>query len=283
MLLSELCLHTSVERTLASFINSMPQAVLLVAEKGFGKTTLAVCLADEVTGGKKHLQLFVEPLPDTRSITIDQARQIKSFFSLRTNDAQSKRVVTIDKADTMTIEAQNSLLKILEEPPQNCHLILKSSRPQKLLSTIRSRVTAYTLISPTKADIATYFKAQGHSEADIAKAMALAGALPGLIASILKQENSDIADSISEAKNLLGLTTLERLKLVDKLTKNKEQASSLLEALKTISEAAIQGSVQSGKSTTKWRDILAGANMALLQLEQNASAKLVFTNLFLSM
>ena len=49
------------------------------------------------------------------------------------------RAVVIADAENMTVQAQNCLLKILEEPPQNTYFILTSSHPDQLLSTVKSR------------------------------------------------------------------------------------------------------------------------------------------------
>jgi DNA polymerase-3 subunit delta' len=48
-------------------------------------------------------------------------------------------VFIIDDADELTIQAANSLLKTLEEPPPRTHFVLVTSRPNRLLDTIRSR------------------------------------------------------------------------------------------------------------------------------------------------
>ena len=53
----------------------------------------------------------------------------------------NKKVYIIDNADTMTTEAQNCLLKTLEEPPEYITIILICSNEDNLLSTIKSRCT----------------------------------------------------------------------------------------------------------------------------------------------
>ena len=56
-------------------------------------------------------------------ITIEEIRKLKSFFALSAADG-GRRVVIIDAADDMNVNAANALLKVLEEPPQNTILLL---------------------------------------------------------------------------------------------------------------------------------------------------------------
>lgn len=71
-------------------------------------------------------------------IDVEQVRQVAPFLQL-TPSMGGWRVVVIDDADTMNRNAQNALLKVLEEPPANAVLILIAHRPGALIPTIRSR------------------------------------------------------------------------------------------------------------------------------------------------
>lgn len=56
----------------------------------------------------------------------------------------SKKIYIIDNAETMTIEAQNCLLKTLEEPPEYICIILVTSNDSNIINTIRSRCMKIT-------------------------------------------------------------------------------------------------------------------------------------------
>ena len=87
---------------------------------------------------------FSNPHPDLlyfpadSKLGIEQARQIKDHFSLKPYSAKG-RIVVLEDASALTIEAQNSLLKTLEEPPLDAILILAAPSDAKLLPTILSR------------------------------------------------------------------------------------------------------------------------------------------------
>ena len=69
---------------------------------------------------------------------IEQVRQIKGYLSLKPFQADSKAVV-VEEAENLTIEAQNAILKTLEELPNNALFILSANTDSKLLPTIISR------------------------------------------------------------------------------------------------------------------------------------------------
>ncbi len=81
---------------------------------------------------------FVYLKPEKAEIRIDQIRGVKDFVYLK--PALSKRkVVLIEPADAMNLQAQNALLKVLEEPPEDTHFLLVANALQKVLPTIKSR------------------------------------------------------------------------------------------------------------------------------------------------
>ena len=71
-------------------------------------------------------------------IVVDDIRRLGRFFGLSAADG-GHRVVIVDAADEMNLNAANALLKMLEEPPARTTLLLISHQPSALLPTIRSR------------------------------------------------------------------------------------------------------------------------------------------------
>ncbi len=77
-------------------------------------------------------------IPRANLIKISSIRDIKKFLSLNYEDVKY-RVILLSRAHMMNEEAQNALLKSLEEPPKGVIFILSTSSPEKLRETIRSR------------------------------------------------------------------------------------------------------------------------------------------------
>lgn len=89
------------------------------------------------TRTKRHPDIrLVEP--EKTTISIDQVRDVISEIAYQPLEARY-RVVILDPAEQMRLEAHNSLLKTLEEPPSRTVIILVTTNPYMLLETIRSR------------------------------------------------------------------------------------------------------------------------------------------------
>jgi len=92
-----------------------------------------------------------------RFITLSQIDEIK-YFARYNSITRSKKFVIIQPAELMNKEAQNSLLKILEEPPADLFFILISENPSFVLDTIRSRCLNIPFPMLSASDIEKYIK-----------------------------------------------------------------------------------------------------------------------------
>jgi len=78
---------------------------------------------------------------DGEKTGVDDVRKIENEAYLATNEA-SRKVFVLENADKYSVQSQNALLKIIEEPPKNVIFILTASSKNSLLPTVRSRVCA---------------------------------------------------------------------------------------------------------------------------------------------
>jgi len=88
--------------------------------------------------------LLITLLKDKKSIGIEEVREIGKFLKILPI-SHTQKIVLIKEANVLTPEAQNSLLKILEEPPEYARIILEAESSEKFLATIISR--CQTIIS----------------------------------------------------------------------------------------------------------------------------------------
>lgn len=97
--------------------------------------------------------LVVEPQEGRKSIGITQSREITNFLSEKPFSSECKAVL-VDKAELLTTQAQNALLKILEEHPTFAHIILNSKTENSLLETVQSRCKKISAETQKKEKIA---------------------------------------------------------------------------------------------------------------------------------
>jgi DNA polymerase-3 subunit delta' len=103
--------------------------------------------------------LIVPPDPPQLLIKIAQVRQVIHVAYYRP-PVESKRTFTIFTSSAFMREAANSLLKVLEEPPEHTSLILLTENPQELLPTIRSRAVVHRLGALPAAELETLLAAR---------------------------------------------------------------------------------------------------------------------------
>lgn len=142
--LSEVVGQPDAVRVLESLIakNEVPHALLFTGPSGCGKTTLARILKKKVGCGDSD---FVEQnSADFRGI--DSVREIRARMGLAPISGRS-RIYLLDEAHQLTKDAQNSLLKILEDTPDHVYFMLASTDPSKLIKTIHTRCTEVKVVS----------------------------------------------------------------------------------------------------------------------------------------
>ena len=102
-----------------------------------------------------HPDLFIISKEETKTkISIDSIRYLSSRIALKSFEAKYK-VVIIESAESMTQEAANSLLKVLEEPPKDTIFILLTSKIKALLDTIVSRSQVIRFKSLSRDEVAS--------------------------------------------------------------------------------------------------------------------------------
>ena len=122
--------------------------------------------SDSPARGKKQPSLWIK---------IEQVRELAGFLNLRSHRG-ALRVALVHPAEDLYPNAQNALLKGLEEPPLGAVFILVSHRPARLLPTIRSRCVAVPVPIPARDEAIAWLKAQGAEDPD--RWLAFAGGAP---------------------------------------------------------------------------------------------------------
>ncbi len=212
--------NAKVAQTLLALTRAerIPQTLLLDGPEGVGKATLARRFAAALIGGADKIEqddlsreanaeaiaerekwpadkrnddpLLFATHPDfltfppdgpLRQITIEQMRMLKERAQFKPLNG-TRRVFLIDRIDRANEQAENSLLKILEEPPEHLILVLAAENPYDLLPTIRSRAVSFHLAPLTNAEMRAFVAARGLSDAE--RRIALAAGSPGLAVSM---------------------------------------------------------------------------------------------------
>lgn len=132
-------IHPTTNAQIDHMLADFPHAVLLQGPKGVGLTGIATYIADALNA------VTTTVLPEKQE-KIDIEHGVIAVDSIRRLYDQTKtkvvgrRLIVIDYAERMGIQAQNAFLKLLEEPGEGTHFILLAHETTQLLPTIHSRV-----------------------------------------------------------------------------------------------------------------------------------------------
>jgi DNA polymerase III subunit delta' len=182
--------------------HSLPPSLIFAGPDGVGKRTAALALAQLLNcptpkavdacgvcasctriARLVHADVLVLAPGDTGTIKVDQVREVIERTGYRPFEGR-RRVVIVDDADAMLGEAQNALLKTLEEPPAGSMFVLVTSRSDLLLPTVRSRCQRLRFGRLAADDVAAVLvKSHGYSRAD---AQAAAAAADGSVGDALE-------------------------------------------------------------------------------------------------
>jgi len=114
---------------------AVPHCLLFQGGSGSGKTTLARIMASKLGCGPNDL---VEMNAAGKARGIDAIKRIESRLMISPLNGRC-RVYIIDECHKMTSDAQNAILKMLEDTPQHVYFMLCTTDPQKLIKTVRTR------------------------------------------------------------------------------------------------------------------------------------------------
>jgi len=292
--IENLLIHPNTSGQLEAFYNHPANALLITGRPGSGKAAIAHHLTArllDVTPDKllSHPQfMLIEKPVDKSEIPIDSIRQLISKTSLRVPTRQAgegsiNRVALLEDAGLMSTEAQNALLKLLEEPPAGTLLILTADSTDSLLPTIVSRVQTIRIIPPSLEQSVEYFKE--HHQPAVASAWELSQGGPGLLSALLSQQDSHpLKAGVADAKTFLGMPPYQRIITLQELSKDKARFSGFLEALARVLSALHAQSIRSNRQKNA-ADLLTARQAveeALTQNKLNANQRLTYLALVLN-
>jgi len=268
-------------------------AYLFSGPKHVGKYMLARMFGRSLILGLKDIEvieaidptasldlLVVEPeieekkgVTKRKAIPTEKIRDVQNELSLYPYHGAYK-VLIIDDADIMTVQAQNALLKTLEEPNKTSVIILIAHEEGRLLSTIisRSQKLNFSLVSDEEmraglSDEEFVFYAMGR---------------PGLLKTMVADPDGRKAqkETEDELKVVLGGTINEKLKLAEELAKNNVRALEKLTLwIWMIKSRAVD--LAAGKTINAYGVIEKMDESVTVLKTTNANARMVLENLFI--
>src|SRR5688572_8215528 len=235
--------HARVQALLRQAVirGRVPQTMLFAGPEGVGKHTVALSLAQAINCPKSAEGIacgkcsactriakgqFSDVVEvdngDIASISIKSIRErVLDLVGYRPFEGQ-RRVFIIDPADALSVQAQDALLKTLEEPPPATVLILISAYPDSLRPTVLSRCRRVRFGVLTEAEVAQVLTSRHGMDAALARARA--GLSGGSVAQALALDGGVLEDDREAAWDMLRTAAAApisaRLRVAEAVTKH---------------------------------------------------------------
>lgn len=231
----------------------LPHAFLLTGPAGSGRRTLArrIAAAYQCVGEgeapcgtcaacRKSLAGIHPDIREygsdgsARSFHLDVIRSIKADAFITPNEGRYK-IYLLENAHAMTVQAQNALLKILEEPPSYAVFLLTAQSRESMLPTILSRCVTLSLAPVGEEDAVAALKAAYPQKPpeELRRAAALCGGVIGRAMEALEDSTLSEAAALAGklARALCAPAELPFLKLTGKLERDKPLSQATLTEL----------------------------------------------------
>jgi DNA polymerase-3 subunit delta' len=242
--------HSRQVLILQSMLRSgnLPHAFLFTGIEGIGKRTVAtgfvkalncLSLSDDFCGQclqcrkiDKQIHpdvMIVEPLPEKKSLVIEQIRSLQQEIIFKPLEGKKKAVI-IDQAEKMNASVANCLLKTLEEPPEDTVLVLIAHSISDMLPTVLSRCQRLHFSPLSDGDISSLLAAQGMEARQTARLLPLA---QGSLQRALMFAGCDFVSRREKIAERLGQGPAAALKLADDLVRDEEVLPMALEFLES--------------------------------------------------
>ena len=216
--------------------NTLSHAHLIAGEDGIGKSNLANILAKLILNGELDREYvdIINYSSSKASFGVDDVRNIIEEVSKKPFEGE-KKVIIIHEGNKLTIQAQNALLKTIEEPPIGVHIIILCESLELILDTIKSRCEIYKLTPLTKEELYEYIRIKkfDFNENDIKSAIAFSEGIPGRVDRYFNDNNlKELRSKIIELIRDLNKNNVEIILQHEEnfigLKDNKEEVLNIL-------------------------------------------------------
>ena len=270
--------NQKTEKLLESFIKRPSSSLILATDRNTEAVEIVHRFCDELLDISSRFD-FIELEPeDKKSITVEQVRELnKSLNNLVRSSKDIARIAIIWDAQYATTEAQNALLKLIEEPTNQTLLILQVGNMQSLLPTISSRCQVIPVLPLSRKQTLELANLHDKDEKEAEIAYLITGGDSSMLKKYFDTKNADSDNSLQKAKEFLNNDPSLRLSM-QKEFDTSEKLKELISNIQKIASVGLRTS-KSTKAMARMKDILVESRKCTDLLNRNANLKLIFTRL----
>lgn len=232
----KIILGTTNIKKLDLLAKKKPQSILIYSKRGLGVNVASSYYAKKIKGIVNNIYpTDIDGNTDIKRGTI-KISQIRDLIKHSQNFSKENVITIINYADKMQESAQNSFLKLLEEPIENHYIVLTSENKGALLNTILSRVQEIELRSPSKLEFDKLFDIEKTKDGKKNQQIKfIANNRPYKLIELKDEDNlNHNLEIFMDARKFINEITVDSFKLIKKYSEKKEDLLELLDAILII-------------------------------------------------
>lgn len=193
--------------------NRLPKFILLHGARGWGKKQLTIEIAKLMDIDLVTFENKVDDLRECIKLAYEQTSPI---------------LYVLTGADTMSVAAKNSVLKLIEEPPANAFIIMLVENEETILPTIKSRAYSLRMDSYSDHEIRAYIntKDNAFTEQELEKIITICNC-PGDVNLLMRSENAELLELVDKVIQNINKVTLSNLLKLSKKFKLNETSEGM--------------------------------------------------------
>lgn len=259
-----------------------PFTPLLIATNGQETSTskLISLLDEKLTGNQPGALTTIES--KNRSLGIANIKQVMQRLQLKgyrgDTDTAISRIVHIPRAETLTPEAQNALLKLFEELPQYTVIVISATSTEPLLKTVLSRCSSVEILPINHGDARELAAEHSLPSSEADKLYFASEGYADTFLELIADEDHQILQQIQQAKEYIKQPVPDRLKTNEALARSRPDLAIFLHALQ-ITVATAMRHAKTTANTTRWQSVLTQVLQSKKDLQTNGNSKLILLHL----
>lgn len=260
--------------------DTFPNAFLITGPSGCGKTTIARIIANKLKAYNKNesVNFNYKELDAADFRGIDTARRIRESLQYAPVGDCKYRVWLLDECHMLTKDAQEALLKNLEDPPKHVVFLLATTEPDKLKETLRRRCVRLNLEKLTSEEMEEYIE-------QIYKSLNKDIPSENVIDTIVQVSQGSPGMAIKVIDSILDLDTSEKqlMNVVRNMTFSSEDQQEAIDVCRILMKAktweqakqVINNVLQTSNDYENLRRAIIGYTEKILRKEYNPKAFII--------
>lgn len=275
-------INETTKKWIEAFIDNPKAPLLLQSNVNLAGATVIVDYIHSKLSKSSKTPVYTLEKKDKNSIGIADVRELINHLSLRANkNTEYSSFILIKNMELLTVEAQNAILKLIEELPPRTVFMMITDSMENILQTIKSRTFTVEVLPISDTQAYEYANKNGYDESKAKKAYLVSDGSFKLYKSLLEDEDNELYRVLDIAKEFIGADIYTRQLILKAFIGDKDKIKLFLNSLQLTTRTAMRNA-KTKDAKIRWKNMLTEVIKAKRDIEKNVQTKLALLSLSVS-